>query len=375
MRPLRFLHPPFQGPPQAAGPAAALVLAALVVAGAGCVDSRDSVREVRTASALDLAGVNSLRVETRSADVHFVQSQDDTLRVVTTRRVQARRERTVEDLLSQIKVTMEHQGDQLVLRVREPERGRTHISVDAGPWRYRRAIEIDLTIAVPARVRIEGETSRGDFDAVGLAQAISLVSTSGDIELSQMTGESRVQSTSGDITLRDLAQAVVRVTAGDLDAVEVKGPLTVRATSGDLSAQQIHGNLRLETSTGDVEVHGVEGSVFISTSAGEVEVTAADCDSCVIETASGDITARVVSAPRLVQVRSSSGSVDLDLPPGAGGTLDLQTASGSMQVKSAVNVETMNRNRLSGRLGGSGTVAVRTSSGDITLAASEGVTP
>jgi hypothetical protein len=350
-------------------------LAVLVLAGAGCVDSRDSVREVRTASALGLAGVNSLRVETRSADVHFVQSQDDTLRVVATRRVQARRERTVEDLLAQIKVTMERQGDQLVLRVREPERGRVRVNVEAGPWRYRRSIEIELTIAVPARVRIEGETSRGDFQAVGLAQPISLVSTSGDIELSQLTGESRAQSTSGDITLRDLAQAAtVRVTAGDVDAVEVKGPLTVRATSGDLSAQQIHGDLRLETSTGDVEVHGVEGSLFVSTSAGEVEVTGAACDSCLIETASGDITTRIVSAPRLVQVRSSSGSVDLDLPPGAGGALDLQTASGSMQVTSAVDVETMNRNRLSGRLGGSGTVAVRTSSGDITLAAS-GVIP
>ena len=55
-----------------------------------------------------------------------------------------------------------------------------------------------------------------------------------------------------------------------------------------------------------------------------------------------------------------------------GGVLDLQTASGTIQVKSAVAVETMNRNRLSGRLGGSGAVAVRTSSGDITLATNEG---
>ncbi len=371
MQATRPLQPPFLAP------AGVLALLALGVAGVGCYDgSRDSVREVRTASAVGMAGQEGLRIETRSADVHLIQSPDDTLRVVTTRRVQAGTARSVEALLAQIKVTMERQGDLLVLRVREPEQGRTRVSVDAGPWRTRRSIEIELTIAVPSRVRVEGETTRGGFDAVGLAQALSLLSTSGDIKLSQLLGPARVQTTSGDVTLRDLAQgATVRVTAGDVDAVEVAGPLTIRATSGDLSAQQAHGGVRFETSTGDVEVHGVEGSVMVSTSAGDVDVSAAAADSCVIETASGDIAVGLVRAPRVVQVRSSSGSVRIDLPPGVGGALDLQTASGAIQVKSAIAVETMNRNRLSGRLGGSGAVAVRTSSGDITLATGEGATP
>lgn len=371
MRPTRTLHPPFRAP------AAVLALLALVVAGAGCnVGSRDSVREVRTASAVPMAGHSALRIETRSADVHLIQSPDDTLRVVTTRRVQAGSARRVESILSRIRVTMEPQGDVLVLRVREPERGRTRVRVDAGPWRYRRSVEIELTIAVPSRVRVDGETTSGDFDAVGLAQALSLVATSGDIGMSQLTGPAWAQTTSGDVTLRDLGQgATVRVTAGDVDAVEVRGPLTMRATSGDLSAQQAHGGVRLETSTGDVEVRGVEGTVMVSTSAGDVDISAAAADSCVVETASGDVAIGLVRAPRLVQVRSSSGAVALHLPPRAGGALDLQTASGAIQVKSAVEVEVMNRNRLSGRLGGGGAIAVRTSSGDITLAASEGVAP
>ena len=363
MGPTRILRPPFRAP------AATLALLALVAAGAGCTGgSRDSVREVRTASAVPMAGHSILRIETRTADVHLIPSPDDTLRVVATRRVQAGSARTVESILSQIKVTMEPQGDVLVLRVREPERGRKRVR--------RRSVEIELTVAVPARVRIDGETSSGDFSAVGLAQALRLVATSGDIQMSQLSGPATAQTTSGDVTLRDLGQgATVKVTAGDVDAVEVRGPLTLRATSGDLSAQQAHGGVRLETSTGDVEVNGVEGTVTVSTSAGDVDVTGAAADSCVVETASGDIAVGLVRAPRLLQVRSSSGGVEIRIPPGAGGALDLQTASGSIQVRSAVEVDVMNRNRLSGRLGGSGAIAVRTSSGDITLAASEGVTP
>jgi hypothetical protein len=362
------------GAPAAPAVLAGLALGALALAGTGC-EHRGVARQVRTASAVPLGTQSVVRIETRSADVHLVASPDDTVRVVTLRHVQATTESAIDAILEQIRVTMERQGDQLVLRVREPERGRSRVTVQAGPWRYRRSIEIELTVAVPARASVEGETMRGDFDAVGLRQPVSLVSTSGDLELSGLAGPGRARTTSGDVTLRDLAQgAVVQVTAGDVDAVAVQGPLTVRATSGDISAQQLQSGARLEASTGDVEVHDVTGSVMISTSAGDVEVTGAAADSCVIETASGDIVASLRGAPRLVQIRSSSGSVTLAIPPKAGGALDLQTASGSIQVKSAVDVETMNRNRLSGRLGGSGSVAVRTSSGDITLAA-EGVAP
>jgi len=364
-------------PPARVAALAGAALVAVAIAAGGCdFGPRGTSRQVRTASAVPMAGQSVLRIEFRTADVHLVASPDDTVRVVTLKHVQASTESQVDALLSQIKVTMERQGDQLVLRVREPERGRGKISVQAGPWRYRRSVEIELTVAVPARARVECETMSGDLDAEGLASTVSLVSTSGDIDLSRMAGDTRVKTTSGDITLRDLTGgAVIQVTAGDVDAVGVQGPLTVRATSGDISAQQLGGGVRLEASTGDVEVHEVTGTVFVSTSAGDVGITGASSDSCLVETASGDITATLHRAPRIVQIRSSSGTVVLTIPTGAGGALDLQTASGSIQVRSAVEVETMNRNRLSGRLGGSGSVAVRTSSGDITLAALEGATP
>ncbi len=359
--------------PSPAGAVPGLLLAAgaaaLLLGAAGCRDGRrDSVHEEKTASAVALGDQQVVRIETRSADVHLVASPDDTVRVVFYRRIQSVSARSVEALAAQIKVTMERSGDQLVFRVREPERSGTRVNVDAGPWRFRRSTEVERTVAVPARARIECETARGDFDAVGLSQPISLVATSGDIELSQLTGPARVQTTSGDVTLRDLGQpATVRVTAGDVDAVDVAGPLTIRATSGDVTARGVKGGVRLETSTGDVSASDVTGTVLISTSAGEVELDGASADSCSVETASGDIVVGLTTGPRWVQVRSSSGAVELRMPQGSGGALDLQTATGTLQVKSAVEVDTMNRNRLTGRLGGSGTVAVRTSSGDITL--------
>ncbi len=349
-----------------------LALAALLAA--GCNDRRGVVREDRTASAVALGSSAVVRIETRSADVHLIASPDDTVRVVTARRVEGSTQQNADALFAQIKVTMERQGDVLVLRVREPERRRTRVNVDAGPWRIRRSVEVELTIAVPARARLECETARGDFDATGLPQQAGFVSNTGDVELMQMSGRASVQTTSGDVTLRECdGPAVVRVTSGDVDANDLRGGLIVRATSGDVNAARVRGGARIETSTGDVEAQDLVGSVFVSTSAGNVSLSA-NADSCAIETASGDVSASLSGAPYFVQVRTSAGQVDLAIPERTGGTLDLQTSSGAIAVRNEVAVDTMSRNRLTGRLGGAGSIAVRTSSGDITLS-SEGVTP
>ncbi len=351
-----------------------LVLAVAALVAAGCNERRGVVREDRIASAVALGSSAIVRIETRSADVHLIASPDDTVRVVTARRVEGSTAQNADAVFNQIKVTMERQGDMLVLRVREPDRRRPRVTVDAGPWRVRRSVEIELTIAVPARARIECETARGDFDATGLPQQAAFVSNTGDVELIRMTGRASVQTTSGDVTLRECdGPALVRVTSGDVDANDLRGGLIVRATSGDVSATGVRGGARIETSTGDVGANDIVGPVFVSTSAGDVDLSAT-ADSCAIETASGDVQARLSGVPRFVQVRTSAGRVELVIPERTGGTLDLQTSSGAMSVRNELAVDTMNRNRLTGRLGGTGTVAVRTSSGDIALS-SEGVTP
>ena len=59
-------------------PAGLILVAGLACLTAGCGESRDShVREDRIASALPLAPQTSLRIETRTADIHLVPSPDD----------------------------------------------------------------------------------------------------------------------------------------------------------------------------------------------------------------------------------------------------------------------------------------------------------
>jgi len=139
------------------------------------------VREDRVASVLPLGPQTALRIETRTADVRLVPSPDDTVRVLTVKRVQSMSERSVDALWSQIKVTVERKGSDLILRVREPERGTSHVTVEAGPWRLRRRIEVELTIGVPAGKPVYVLTERGDIEAHDLKQqALTLDLYSGD---------------------------------------------------------------------------------------------------------------------------------------------------------------------------------------------------
>ena len=358
-------------PRRAAAPTAGLLLLGSLGLFAGCDERGDAhVREDRVASLLALGPQTKLRVETRSADVRLVPSPDDTVRVLTVKRVQGMSQRSVDALWSQIKVTVERAGPDLVLRVREPERGNSKVTVQAGPWRMRRRIEIEITVGVPAGKPVYVLTERGDVEAHDLKQPLQLDIYNGDAHVYDMDGGSLMATaTSGGIHIQRVRQPVsVRTTSGDIDAEDVTGPMALRATSGDVTLDRVQGRVAIETSSGGVQVDAVVGNVLVSTSSGDANVQA-HADSIVIDTSSGDQVVDVLGRTSFLSLRAASGDIELQLPKGSGGALDVQTATGAMTVSSAIEVGTMTRNHLTGRLGGGGQTLVRSSSGDIRLQA------
>jgi hypothetical protein len=307
-------------------PAGLILVAGLACLAAGCGESRDHhMREDRIASMLPLAPQKTIRIETRTADVHIVPSPDDTIRVLTVKRVQSMSERSVEALWNQIHVTVERSGDDLILRVREPERGTSHVTVEAGPWRLRRRVEIEVTVAVPLGHPVSFLTEKGDVDARDLRQDLQMDVYNGDAQVSDLAG-------------------------------------------GDVSVNRAQGRIAVETSTGDADIVDGDGNVLISTSSGDVTVRAR-ADSLIVETSAGDQDLNLSGPAKYAAVKSSSGTIELMIPKGSGGTLDVQTATGAMSIANAVRIGTMTRNHFTGDLGGGGQTVVRTSSGDIRLTA------
>jgi DUF4097 and DUF4098 domain-containing protein YvlB len=183
----------------------------------------------------------------------------------------------IQDLLTQVQVGFD--DGQLYIRGPRPAFGR------------RRGL--DLTIKAPEGSSCAAKTASGDVACVG--------------ELSALT----VETASGDIT-----------------AASVSGDVTVQATSGDVLLDTAGGEVAIRTASGDVHVSRVGGYAHISTASGDVAV--GYCASSVTaQTASGDIRLGAVATGQ-IELRSTSGDLQVAVVPGIGVYLDLASTSGSI---------------------------------------------
>jgi DUF4097 and DUF4098 domain-containing protein YvlB len=238
-----------------------------------------------------------------------------------------------------------------------------------GPYRYHRSVEIQLTIAVPKRCAVTLHGDNGDVTAFGLASDLSLQTRSGDVQLTEQTGGADVETSSGDVKLSGVTGAVrLRTRSGDVQADSLLAGADVTTSSGDVTVTRSIGPFAIETGAGDLHLKTSRGNTNLRTGSGDIELYVA-ADTLVVESNSGDQTLDLERAPGRVSAQAISGDVELRLPTGSGGRLDVETSTGSISVTSPLHVESMSRRHLAGALGGPGATWVHTSSGDITVTA------
>jgi len=341
---------------------------------AGCdMTPRDAhVREERILSVLALAPQTGLEVEAHGADVKLQTSPDDSVHVVTWKRVQGFSQRSVDAMWSELRVTMERTGPSLMLRVYTPRRGTERVTVNFGPYRYRHAVEMLLTISVPAGRSVTVHSDNGDVTAFGLRNDLTLGTRSGDVRLVEHAGGATLETVSGDVKI-DRVNGVVRLhtRSGDVVADSLLAGADIHTGSGDVTVTRSAGPFGIETASGEVHLKTSHGDASLRTSSGDIEYYASS-DTLLTESTSGDQTLDLVTVPRRVASQSTSGDIELALPADSGGQLDVETSSGAIAVTSPLKVDSMSRKHLAGVLGGAGSTWVHTSSGDIKVSTAHG---
>jgi len=171
---------------------------------------------------------------------------------------------------------------------------------------------IDFTIEVPR-----------DFD-------VETATTSGDVQVSGVTGTARVIATSGDVLLREIGSgSTVELTSGAIEASEIGGDLRIAATSGNARITRVKGLLQVQTTSGNVTAVEVGGDAMVQLVTGDV-----DLEGCLgnvsISTASGN--ARIVGVLGSVNATSSSGDLDVVIIPVGDKEFYLNTATGDVKV-------------------------------------------
>jgi DUF4097 and DUF4098 domain-containing protein YvlB len=237
-----------------------------------------------------------------------------------------------EDARQQVDVQMTQEGNRINVQVVRPE------------WHYvffasTRSPRVDFEVRVPSQTSLQLVTSSGDLTMSDVTGTAKLETSFGSIKVEEVSGPVSAQSDSGEITfigLSDSGDLKAETNFGGLVLRDITaGSLTARSDSGDIQVEEVtlDGVLDLRTNFGSVTVRDLAAERLTAHSdSGDIQVEDATLDGALdLETNFGKVTANGVRATsyRLV---SDSGSLTLS---GCSGPLDLQTNFGDIEVRNA----------------------------------------
>jgi DUF4097 and DUF4098 domain-containing protein YvlB len=270
-----------------------------------------------------------LALETELGHVTVTGSEDDEVHVTARLSLWGADE---EDARQQVDVQMTQEGNGINVRVVRPE------------WHYvffasTRSPRVDFEVRVPSETSLQLVTSSGDLAVSDVTGTMKLETSFGSIEVEEVSGPVSAESDSGDITLINLSHG------GDLKAETNFGglvlrditadSLTARSDSGDLQIEKItlDSALDLKTNFGSVTVQDVAAERLTAHSdSGEIQAEEITLDGALdLETNFGKVTANGVRATSY-RLASDSGNLTLN---GCSGPLDLRTNFGDIKVRNA----------------------------------------
>jgi hypothetical protein len=161
---------------------------------------------------------------------------------------------------------------------------------------------------------------------------LSVGTISGDVTLEGEFGDTSVATTSGDVNIDRAAALDVRSVSGDLEVVGCNGRCRLHTKSGHISVGE-SGPAEAATVSGSVRLDRTSGKVTVRTVSGSVELQTEGKDAVSVRTVSGRTTIRV-EGERLpdAKLRTLSGKVACDCPPGSDFPLEVSSVSGGIDV-------------------------------------------
>jgi DUF4097 and DUF4098 domain-containing protein YvlB len=143
----------------------------------------------------------------------------------------------------------------------------------------------------------------------------------------EVTGE----SSSGEVELRDLTAPVnVKLSSGDLEVNNLEGSLRAELSSGSVSLERIRGDVDVHTTSGDITLSEVTGKTKLEATSGEIEGDLRSSSAVEARTTSGDIDLQVADA-KSIQAKATSGSIELVVPNRAY-KIDANVSSGDVSL-------------------------------------------
>lgn len=171
-----------------------------------------------------------------------------------------------------------------------------NIRVEVPNQRHWHSEGSQLTIRMPADLRV-------NFEGV-----------SSDVELNNLTHSVIVKTVSGDIKAKGLSHNIeLSSVSGNIESKALKGKINLSVVSGDIDDEDSTGRLQLQSVSGEIEAKTAANVIFINNISGNTELELAQVDELKLSTVSGDTEINLfLQTDGVVKASSVSGTVELD---------------------------------------------------------------
>jgi DUF4097 and DUF4098 domain-containing protein YvlB len=212
-----------------------------------------------------------------------------------------------------------------------------------------RNISIGYSIQVPHDTEVSVSVASGAQTIRGVRGPVKVQAASGAVRVDKIDRDTQLTTASGSVSANDVGDDIqITSSSGNVNVSNTKGDVRVNAIAGTIQIAQPGGRVEADTASGQVNVQGAANNVKAHAVSGRVVVQ-------------GD-----PAANSYWELKTASGSIQLNVPATASFRLSAQALSGEIRTDIPIMVEEQGKHSLRARMGtGGARVDVQTVSGEI----------
>ncbi|GAA2719819.1 DUF4097 family beta strand repeat-containing protein [Actinocorallia aurantiaca] len=115
-------------------------------------------------------------------------------------------------------------------------------------------------------------------------------------------------------------------------SIPAQTPLSVKAGGGDVTVRDLTGKVDVDLAGGNVLLENLPGDLDVTNAGGDVWIADSQSESVVVRSTAGDTYLGFTEPPTNVDVRTTAGNLNIQVPMGAAYSVDAESVAGSRDV-------------------------------------------
>lgn len=238
-------------------------------------------------------------------------------------------------------VVTKNNGDVLEMTLEELQKYATFVIVKEGS-----------KLSIQVKEILRKNMSVGFIVQTPLKTSGNITTSGGNLSIERLVGEQHMNTSGGNIDIEDVTGNVdAHTSGGNISMEKLFGLTKVSTSGGNIDGESIRGNLFAETSGGNISLENHEGIAEVSTSGGNIHLENMS-GSVSARTSGGNVYAKLKTLSKKLELETSGGSIECELPSDVGMNLDVT----GNEIKAALSnfQGTSKSDYISGQINGGG---------------------